>query len=122
MQINAGSIDMRLFLMQKMLLQLDKSADKFRTLLSNKASHSTDIANEETVSLTITSKIDLSQINNSNINIAWNDVYATCLRAQNFLFGHLKEIDKSNAKKAKLLKGILNKVTSKLVAFRKRKT
>ena len=115
MQINAGSIDMRLFLMQKMLLQLDKSADKFRTLLSN-------IAKEETVSLTITSKIDLSQINNSNINIAWNDVYATCLRTQNFLFGHLKEIDKSNAKKAKLLKGILNKVTSKLVAFRKRKT
>lgn len=53
MQINAGSIDMRLFLMQKMLLQLDKSADKFRTLLSN-------IAKEETVSLTITSKIDLS--------------------------------------------------------------
>ena len=49
MQINAGSIDMRLFLMQKMLLQLDKSADKFRTLLSNKASHSTDIAKEETV-------------------------------------------------------------------------
>ena len=60
MQINAGSIDMRLFLMQKMLLQLDKSADKFRTLLSNKASHSTDIAKGETVSLTITSKIDLS--------------------------------------------------------------
>lgn len=60
MKINAGSIDMRLFLMQKMLLQLDKSADKFRTLLSNKASLSTDIAKEETVSLTITSKIDLS--------------------------------------------------------------
>lgn len=60
MQINAGSIDMRLFLMQKMLLQLDKSTDKFRTLFSNKASHSTNIAKEETVSLTITSKIDLS--------------------------------------------------------------